>query len=140
MKMNKKVTTAVMAAMMTLGTIGSSFAAGLGTIDMSALLQKHPGFTKAMTKWQEDVQDAQKDFQKEVKDVKDQKAQQELAQKYNAKLNKQRIELFSPLEKDILAKVKEVKTEKQLDYVVLNGSVVEGDHQDITGDVAAKLK
>ena len=61
-------------------------------------------------------------------------------QKYNAQLNKQRIDLFSPLEKDILAKTKEVKQEKNLDYIVLKGSVVEGQFQDITADVAAKLK
>ena len=38
--MNKKIMTAVMAAMMTVGTMGSTFAAGLGTIDISALLQR----------------------------------------------------------------------------------------------------
>ena len=40
--MKKAIATALMAAMMTVGTVGASFAAGLGTIDMAALLQKHP--------------------------------------------------------------------------------------------------
>lgn len=138
--MNKKVMTAAMAAMMTIGTMGSTFAAGLGTIDMSALLQSHPKFQQAMTTWQKDVQKAQTDFQKEAAKAKDKAAQEGLVQKYNTQLNKQRIELFSPLEKDILEKTKQVKTEKALDYVVLKGSVVEGSQQDITADVAAKLK
>lgn len=138
--MNKKVMTAAMAAMMTIGTMGSTFAAGLGTIDMSALLQSHPKFQQAMTTWQKDVQKAQTDFQKEAAKAKDKAAQEALVQKYNTQLNKQRIELFSPLEKDILEKTKQVKTEKALDYVVLKGSVVEGAQQDITADVAAKLK
>ena len=138
--MKKAIATALMAAMMTVGTVGASFAAGLGTIDMAALLQKHPNYPKAMAQWRSDVEKAQKDFQDQVKKAKDPKAQQELAQKFNVQLNKQRIELFTPLEKDILEKTKAVKQEKGLDYVVLNGSVVDGQGQDITNDVAAKLK
>ncbi|NJE34335.1 OmpH family outer membrane protein [Megasphaera sp. SW808] len=138
--MKKAIATALMAAMMTVGTVGASFAAGLGTIDMAALLQKHPNYPKAMAQWRSDVEKAQKDFQDQVKKEKDPKAQQELAQKFNVQLNKQRIELFTPLEKDILEKTKAVKQEKGLDYVVLNGSVVDGQAQDITNDVAAKLK
>ena len=138
--MKKAIATAVMAAMMTVGAVGASFAAGLGTIDMAALLQKHPNYPKAMAQWRSDVEKAQKDFQDQVKKEKDPKAQQELAQKFNVQLNKQRIELFTPLEKDILEKTKAVKQEKGLDYVVLNGSVVDGQAQDITNDVAAKLK
>ena len=138
--MKKAIATALMAAMMTVGTVGASFAAGLGTIDMAALLQKHPNYPKAMAQWRSDVEKAQKDFQDQVKKEKDPKAQQELAQKFNVQLNKQRIELFTPLEKDILEKTKAVKQEKGLDYVVLNGSGVDGQGQDITNDVAAKLK
>lgn len=138
--MKKAIATALMAAMMTVGTVGASFAAGLGTIDMAALLQKHPNYPKAMAQWRSDVEKAQKDFQDQVKKEKDPKAQQELAQKFNVQLNKQRIELFTPLEKDILEKTKQVKQEKSLDYVVLNGSVVDGQAQDITNDVVAKLK
>ena len=138
--MKKAIATALMAAMVTVGTVGASFAAGLGTIDMAALLQKHPNYPKAMAQWRSDVEKAQKDFQDQVKKEKDQKAQQELAQKFNVQLNKQRIELFTPLEKDIVEKTKQVKQEKGLDYVVLTGSVVDGQAQDITNDVAAKLK
>ena len=138
--MKKAIATALMAAMMTVGTVGASFAAGLGTIDMAALLQKHPNYPKAMAQWRSDVEKAQKDFQDQVKKEKDPKAQQELAQKFNVQLNKQRIELFTPLEKDILEKTKAVKQEKGLDSVVLTGSVVDGQGQDITNDVAAKLK
>ena len=138
--MNKKIMKVVMAAAMTIGTMGSTFAAGLGTIDLSAVLQSHPKFQQTMTTWQKDVQKVQKDFQDEAKKTTDKKAQEELVQKYNMKLNKQRIALFSPLEKDILEKTKQVKQEKNLDYVVLKGSVVDGQSQDITADVAAKLK
>ena len=136
--MKKAIATALMAAMMTVGTVGASFAAGLGTIDMAALLQKHPNYPKAMAQWRSDVEKAQKDFQDQVKKEKDPKAQQELAQKFNVQLNKQRIELFTPLEKDILEKTKAVKQEKGLDYVVLNGSVVDGQGQDFLSCCATK--
>lgn len=140
MTLNKKITTAALAAMMTVGSFGATFAAGLGTVDLSALMQKHPAFQKTMATWQADLTQAQKDFQGEAKNAKDKKAQEALVQKYNVKLNKQRIELFNPIEKDILKKTEEVKKEKNLDYVVVKGSVVLGEQQDITDAVAAKLK
>lgn len=140
MNVRRKITTAALAAMMTVGSFGAAFAAGLGTVDLSELMQKHPSFQKTMTTWQADLNQTQKDYQSEAKNAKDQKAQEALVQKYNAKLNKQRIELFAPIEKDILQKTEEVKKEKNLDYVVVKGSVVLGDSQDITDDVAAKLK
>lgn len=138
--MNKKIMTAVVTVAMTIGTMGSTFAAGLGTIDMAVLLQSHPKFPQTMTTWQKDVQKVQKDFQSEAKKTTDKKAQEALVQKYNTQLNKKRIALFNPLEKDILEKTKQVKQEKNLDYVVLKGAVVDGQSQDITADVAAKLK
>lgn len=138
--MNKKIMTAVVTVAMTIGTMGSTFAAGLGTIDMAVLLQSHPEFQQTMTTWQKDVQKVQKDFQSEAKKTTDKKAQEALVQKYNTQLNKKRIALFNPLEKDILEKTKQVKQEKNLDYVVLKGAVVDGQSQDITADVAAKLK
>lgn len=140
MKLRKLMLTTAAAALVTLGTVASSFAAGLGTIDATALLQQHPKYAQTMQAWQKDVKDAQTGFQKEMKNTKDQKAQQALVQKYNAKLNQQRIALFQPLEKDILTQTQAVQKEKGLDYVVLNGSVVVGQGQDITKDVAAKLK
>ena len=94
----------------------------------------------SLASWQSDVLSAQQDFQKELKKPNDKAAQQALLQKYNTKLNQQRIALFSPLEKDILAKTQAVQKEKGLDYVVFSGSVVIGQAQDITKDVAAKLK
>lgn len=132
--------TAVMAALMTFGTFGGAFAAGLGTVDMSALMQQHPKFATTMSTWQSDVKKAQSSFQAEAKKTSDKKAQEALVQKYNAQLNKQRISLFAPLEKDILAKTNEVKAEKGLDYIVLKGAVVSGQSTDVTGDVAKKLK
>lgn len=138
--MNKKIMTAVVTVAMTIGTMGSTFATGLGTIDMAVLLQSHPKFQQTMTTWQKDVQKVQKDFQSEAKKTTDKKAQEALVQKYNTQLNKKRIALFNPLEKDILEKTKQVKQEKNLDYVVLKGAVVDGQSQDITADVAAKLK
>lgn len=140
MKCKKSIMTAVMAALMTFGTFGGAFAAGLGTVDISALLQQHPKFTQTMSKWQDDVKKAQTSLDADAKKTTDKKAQDALVQKYNAQLNKQRIELFSPLEKDILEKTNQVKSEKGLDYIVLKGAVVSGESTDITADVAKKIK
>jgi outer membrane protein len=139
MKCRKQIITAVMAGLMTFGTFGGAFAAGLGTVDMSALMQRHPKFAQTMATWQNDVKKAQVSFQSEAKNTTDKNAQQALIQKYNTQLNQQRIALFGPLEKDILVKTNQVKAEKGLDYVVLRGAVVSGQSTDITSDVASKL-
>ena len=99
MKLRKMMMTTVAAAMLTLSAAGASFASGLGTINAGALLQQHPQYAKTMATWQSDVKSAQQDFQKELKKTSDKNAQQALVQKYNTKLNQQRIALFSPLER-----------------------------------------
>lgn len=140
MKLQKKLMTAVMAGVMTFGVFAGSMAAGLGTVDMAYLLQKHPGFAKASATWQSDVKKANADFAAQVKTKTTDKDKQDLARQFGAELNKTRIGLFGPLEKDIVVKTQEVKNEKGLDYVVLKGAVVLGTATDVTKDVEAKLK
>lgn len=141
MKLKGKIS-ALVASLMMATAMGTCFAAPVGTINMPTLLQQHPGFSKALTQWQKDVEKAQKDVQKEVSklDKNDTKGQEAVLAKYNTQLNKQRIALFLPLEKDILAKTDEVRKEKKLDNVVMAGSVFIGEYQDLTNDVAKKLK
>lgn len=55
--------------MMAAAAMGTCFAAPVGTINMPALLQQHPGYAKAMSQWQKDVQKAQKDAQEEYNKV-----------------------------------------------------------------------
>jgi outer membrane protein len=140
MNLRRKIVTMALAGVMTFGVFAGAMAAGLGVVDMGYLLQKHPGFAKASATWQSDVKKANADFASQVKGQATDKDKQELARKFNIQLNQDRINLFSPLEKDIITKTQEVKDEKGLDYVVLKGSVVFGTAQDITNDVEAKLK
>ncbi len=140
MKLNKKVMTFVLAGVMTVGAFTGALAAGLGTVDMGYLMQQHRDFNKAAATWQSDVKAAQSDFASQSKDMKDNNAKQALAKQLTEKLNQQRQDVFGPLEKDVLAKIKLVKDEKGLDYIALKGAVVIGDSTDVTKDVAAKLK
>ena len=142
MQMKKKIGTLMMSVMLAATALGGALAAPVGTLDMPQLIQQHPGFTKAMASWKTDVTKGQEGFQNEIKKDKitDQKQQQDVAKKYADQLNKQRLDLFLPIEKDILAKADAVRKEKGLDNVVLKGSVLIGQYQDITADVAAKMK
>lgn len=140
MMKNKKLMTLVMAGMMTVGAFSGALAAGLGTIDMGYLVQQHPNYAKASASWQADLKNAQSDFNNQIKNAKTDKDKQALTREFSTKLNKQRIDLFLPIEKDIVAKTQQVSTQKGLDYVVLKGAVVVGTPQDITQDVAASLK
>lgn len=140
MMKNKKLVTLALAGMMTVSAFSGALAAGLGMIDMGYLVQQHPNFDKASATWQADMKQAQNDFNSQVKDAKTDKDKQALANQFSTKLNKQRIDLFLPIEKDIVAKTQQVSTQKGLDYVVLKGAVVVGTPQDITQDVAQALK
>lgn len=137
---NKKLVTLALAGMMTISAFSGVLAAGLGTIDMGSLVQQHPGFPKAQATWQSDLKSTQAEFNAKVKDAKTDKDKQALATQYGTQLNKQRIALFMPIEKDIIAKTQKVSAQKGLDYVVLKGAVVVGTAQDITQDVAQSLK
>jgi Skp family chaperone for outer membrane proteins len=140
MKIQKRLVTLALAGMMTLSAFSGVLAAGVGMVDMNYLMQQHPSFTKAAATWQADVKKAQSDFASRAQNLKTDKEKQDLAREFGANLNKQRLELFTPIEKDILAKTQDVKNAKSLDCVVLKGAVVLGDAQDITPDVAQKLK
>lgn len=137
---NKKIVTLALAGMMTISAFSGALAAGLGVIDMGVLVQQHPNFQKAQASWQADLKSAQTDFNTQVKTAKTDKEKQALSVKFAGQLNQQRVGLFAPIEKDIIAKTQQISKQKGLDYVVLKGAVVVGTPQDITQDVAQTLK
>ena len=132
MKLNKKVT-AVMAAAMMAASAFSVSAAGIGYVHTNALLQAHPKMEKAQLDMKQAAQKAQQQFQKQSAGKSDAEKQQ-IANNLQRELAQKERDEMTPIMSDIM----KVRKEKNLDAVLESGAVVDGGI-DITSDVAAKL-
>ena len=133
MKLNKKVT-AVMAAAMMAASAFSVSAAGIGYVHTNALLQAHPKMEKAQLDMK---QAAQQQFQKQSAGKSDAEKQQ-IANNLQRELAQKERDEMTPIMSDIMKAIQQVRKEKNLDAVLESGAVVDGGI-DITSDVAAKL-
>ena len=131
MKLNKKVT-AVMAAAMMAASAFSVSAAGIGYVHTNALLQAHPKMEKA----QLDMK-PQQQFQKQSAGKSDAEKQQ-IANNLQRELAQKERDEMTPIMSDIMKAIQQVRKEKNLDVVLESGAVVDGG-VDVTSDVAAKL-
>ena len=113
MKLNKKVT-AVMAAAMMAASAFSVSAAGIGYVHTNALLQAHPKMEKAQLDMKQAAQKAQQQFQKQSAGKSDAEKQQ-IANNLQRELAQKERDEMTPIMSDI------------------DGGI------DITSDVAAKL-
>ena len=135
MKLNKKVT-AVMAAAMMAASAFSVSAAGIGYVHTNALLQAHPKMEKAQLDMKQAAQKAQQQFQKQSAGKSD--AEKQLANNLQRELAQKERDEMTPIMSDIMKAIQQVRKEKNLDVVLESGAVVDGG-VDVTSDVAAKL-
>ena len=137
--MKKMLAVLVMTGCMTLSSVGSVFAAGLGVVDFTYLEQHHPHFASLTSQYQASVKKYQMEFNEKSKKMTN-KQKQTMINDYNAKLNQQRITLFRPMDQEVLNTINTVRVRKGLDYVAAKGYVFSGSGiVDITNDVAAQL-
>ena len=130
MKMNKKITAAVAAAMMACSAFSVS-AAGIGVVNTNALFAAHPKMEKAQLNLKQAYQKAQDQFKTDAQ--KQQLAnnlQREFAQKERSEM--------APIMNDIMKAIEQVRKDQGLDVVLESGNVVSGG-MDITSAVAAKI-
>jgi len=138
--MNKKLATIIMAGCMTLSSVGSALAAGLGIVDFNFLEQRHPNFNNAVKQYQTDTQKYNAEYTEKSKGLTNQE-KQTMANEYNAKLNQRRIALFKPIDQDVLNAINKVRIQKGLDYIAAKGYVLSGTVQaDITKEVAREVE
>lgn len=136
MKMNKKITAAVTAAMVAMSVFSVS-AAGIGVVHTNTLLQAHPRMEKAQLTMKEAAQKAKESFQKESAGKTDAQKQQ-LANNLQRELAQKERDTMTPIINDVMKAIQEVRKEQNLDVVLESGAVVDGG-TDITSAVAAKL-
>ena len=136
MKMNKKITAAVAAAMMACSAFSVS-AAGIGVVNTNALFAAHPKMEKAQLNLKQAYQKAQDKFQKESSNKTDAQKQQLANNLQREFAQKERSEM-APIMNDIMKAIEQVRKDQGLDVVLESGNVVSGG-MDITSAVAAKI-
>ena len=110
----------------------------VGVIDFHQAMSQNPALNEANTKFQQEVEAAQSDFDAKAANMSDedkaafyQQTQQRLAQR--------QAELLEPVQKAVEQAAKEVADAKGLSVVIDKGAVVYGGNN-ITRDVIAKLQ
>lgn len=136
--MKKQLMALAMAGVMSVGAIFGAAAAGVGYVNVGALVQAHPKMAKAELDMKAEVQKKQKQFDAELAKQKDDKAKAQLAEKYQRELAEKERALLEPIYKDVMAAIEKTRKEKGLDVVVEAAAVVSGG-TDITADAGKKL-
>lgn len=140
MEKRKFVLSVCVAAAVSVWTVSAAFAAGLGVVDFAYLERQHPQFSQGAATYQANIQKYRSEFIATEKSKTDVQKRQ-MIDSYNSKLDKERVDLFGPIDQDVLKLVKEVSLAKKLDYVVAKGAVIIGQQTvDITEEVAAKVR
>ena len=121
MKMNKLVAV-VAAGMITMGAAVSASAAGVGYVNVAALLRAHPKFERAQLELQSTEQRLSADLEKNAKN----------------KTPQQQQSVMAPIQRDIVNAIKSVRKEKGLDIIIDQAAVIDGG-EDVTAAVAQKV-
>lgn len=114
--------------------------AATATVNINYLLQNDSEFHTAATEVGLEAEKLQKKYNNEAKG-KSQEEAQKLAETYQKQLNEKNSQLIAPIQKKIYAAISAVAQRKNIDTVVVVGSIVYGEsQQDITQEVEEKLK
>ncbi|MDK8285657.1 OmpH family outer membrane protein [Dialister micraerophilus] len=136
MKMNKLVAV-VAAGMITMGAAVSASAAGVGYVNVAALLRAHPKFERAQLELQSTEQKLSADFEKNAKNKTPQQQQQLLGEAQRQLAEKQQ-SVMAPIQRDIVNAIKSVRKEKGLDIIIDQAAVIDGG-EDVTAAVVQKV-
>lgn len=135
MKMNKLVAV-VAAGIITMGAAVSASAAGVGYVNVAALLRAHPKFERAQLELQSTEQRLSADLEKNAKNKTPQ--QQQLLGEAQRQLAEKQQSVMAPIQRDIVNAIKSVRKEKGLDIIIDQAAVIDGG-EDVTAAVAQKV-
>ena len=134
MKLKKQLASLAVMGMMSLVTASSAFASGVGVVNFDTLVQSHKDFPKVSAQMQAAVKKAPK--------MKTDQERQNLGRELAQNLSKLENKLIVPIEKDVVSKVEQVRKDKGLDCIVVQGAIISGTENatDETEAVKALLK
>ena len=142
MKLKKQFASLAVMGMMSLGAASSAFASGVGVVNFDTLVQSHKDFPKVSAQMQAAVKDANEQFAKKAPKMKTDQERQNLGRELAQNLSKLENKLIVPIEKDVVSKVEQVRKDKGLDCIVVQGAIISGTENatDETEAVKALLK
>ena len=142
MKLKKQLASLAVMGMMSLAAASSAFAAGVGYVNFDALVQAHKDFPKVSAQMQSAIKDANDKFSKQAPKLKTDQERQNLGRELAQNLSKLENKLIVPIEKDVVSKVEQVRKDKGLDCIVVQGAIISGTENatDETEAVKALLK
>ena len=142
MKLKKQLASLAAVGMLSVAAAASAFASGVGYVNFDTLVQAHKDFPKVSAQMQSAIKDANEQFAKRSKDMKTDQEKQNLGKELAQNLSKLENSLIVPIEKDVVAKVEQVRQNKGYDAIVAQGAIIAGSENamDETQTVAQLLK
>ena len=126
MKLKKLLASLTIAGMMSIIATTSAFASGVGYVNFDALVQAHKDFPKVSAQMQSAIKSANEEFTKKAPSLKTDQEKQDLGKQLAQRLNTLENTLITPIEKDVVAKVEQVRVDKNLDCIVAQGAIIAG--------------
>jgi outer membrane protein len=126
MKLKKQLASLTVAGMMSIIATTSAFASGVGYVNFDALVQAHKDFPKVSAQMQSAIKTANEEFTKKAPSLKTDQEKQDLGKQLAQRLNTMENTLITPIEKDVVAKVEQVRVDKNLDCIVAQGAIIAG--------------
>ncbi|MCI1821369.1 MAG: OmpH family outer membrane protein [Megasphaera sp.] len=126
MKLKKQLASLTIAGMMSIIATTSAFASGVGYVNFDALVQAHKDFPKVSAQMQSAIKSANEEFTKKAPSLKTDQEKQDLGKQLAQRLNTLENTLITPIEKDVVAKVEQVRVDKNLDCIVAQGAIIAG--------------
>lgn len=142
MKLKKQLASLAAVGMLSIAVAASAFASGVGYVNFDTLVQAHKDFPKVSAQMQSAIKDANEQFAKRSKDMKTDQEKQNLGKELAQNLSKLENSLIVPIEKDVVAKVEQVRQNKGYDAIVAQGAIIAGSENatDETQTVVQLLK
>ena len=119
------------------GIASAASSSNVGVIDYNAIMSQHPKMEEARKTFQEEQNNAQKEFEEKSANMSDQEKQDYYRQTL-MRLQQKDNELLDPIKQSVDEQIKAVANAKGLNVVLDKGAVLYGG-QDITQDVLKKL-
>jgi outer membrane protein len=113
--------------MMSVVTAASTFAAGVGYVNFAYLVQHHRDFPKYQAQMQGAIKTANDEWKQKAASLKTDQDRQALENQLAQRLNQLETSLYGPIQKDIVDKTEQVRKDKNLDCIVVQGQIIAGE-------------
>ncbi len=126
MKLKKQFASLAVMGLLSATTAASSFAAGIGYVNFDSLITSHKDYPKVSAQMQEAIKKADEEFAKKSAKLQSDQEKRDLARQLNQNIAELENKLVVPMERDVVQAVDQVRQNKGLDCIVVQGSIIAG--------------